>query len=86
MTWIELKSGKIKHWNFTRDQIQIDLSRRTQVKLWNLIGSLVCRRYSIELGNKIEWQRAEVNLPAEGNKLIKVHYILMLDDSGSMYG
>ena len=29
MTWIELKSGKLKHWNFKRDQIQVDLSRRT---------------------------------------------------------
>lgn len=86
MRWIELKNGKLKNWNFKQNQTQIDLARKTQIKLWNLIGSLVCKRYSRDCGNKIEWQRAELILPAEGNKLIKVHYILMLDESGSMHG
>ena len=83
MRWIELKNGKLKHWNFTKNQIQIDSSRLTQIKLWNLIGGLVCKRYSRECGYRIEWQRAERNIPQDG-KLIKVHYIMMLDDSGSM--
>ena len=86
MRWNELKNGKLKHWNFTKNQTQIDLARKTQIKLWNLIGSLVCKRYSRECGYKIEWQRAELALPPEGSKLIKVHYIMMLDDSTSMYG
>ena len=83
MRWIELKNGKLKHWNFTKNQTQVDSSRLIQIKLWNLIGSLVCKRYSSECGNKIEWQRAEQNLPQD-KKLIKVHYIMMLDNSWSM--
>ncbi len=55
MKWIELKNGKLKHWNFTKNQTQIDLARKTQIKLWNLIGNLVCKRYSRDYGNKIEW-------------------------------
>ena len=55
MKWIELKNGKLKQWNFTKNQTQIDLARKTQIKLWNLIGNLVCKRYSRDYGNKIEW-------------------------------
>jgi len=29
MRWFELKNGKLKNWNFEKDQTQIDLARRT---------------------------------------------------------
>jgi len=39
MRWIELKNGKLRNWNFQKDQTYVDLARKTQIKLWNLIGS-----------------------------------------------
>ena len=51
-----------------------------------MIGPEICNRYRNEFGYKIEFQRAEQDLVEEGNKLIKVHYIMMLDDSSSMFG
>ena len=51
-----------------------------------MLGPEICKRYKKGLGYEIEFQRAESVLAVEGIKFMKVHYIMMLDDSGSMLG
>ena len=55
------------------------------MKIWNNnIGSMRCKKLTLEIGKDVFYiPKQEVEL---GGILKTVHYILILDDSGSMEG
>jgi predicted RNA-binding protein with PUA domain len=80
MKWITFKD-KFKKWKFTTsNKHKLNLVRAKNVKIWNYLGNEICKYYLIE-------KKININFIKASNKPIsKIHYIVMLDRSGSMIG
>lgn len=81
--WVKFKIDKFPSWNFETSSLNIKENRLKNVKIWNLVGEKLCKLYKDIDRISIKYHRAENKPPV---KAPNVHYILMLDDSGSMCG
>ncbi|CAD8070845.1 unnamed protein product [Paramecium primaurelia] len=95
----ELETQNIKKWKeikqiyntwlfscLTKDEL--NLQKEKFMKIWNNnIGQMICKKLTEEIGKDIFYvPKQEVELGANSGNQKTAHYILMLDDSGSMYG
>eukprot|EP00347_Sterkiella_histriomuscorum_P023277 403335263 len=80
--WEQFKTMIIKKkWEYQSGNEAIkQIDRMRQVLLWNYIGQEICDKYKQEQNIEIRF------LPAAEKNFEKVHYVLLLDASGSMQG
>jgi hypothetical protein len=77
--WFEFKKTFPK-WVFTASNQKMNLVKSKNVKIWNYIGEQICNYYLKE-------KKVNINFVKATNKHVpKIHYILLLDRSGSMDG
>eukprot|EP00347_Sterkiella_histriomuscorum_P019938 403339726 len=82
MKWNHFKSIIIKKkWEYQSGSEAIkQIDKMRQVLLWNYIGQEICDKYKLDQNIEIRF------LPAAEKNFEKVHYVLLLDASGSMQG
>ncbi|CAD8108663.1 unnamed protein product [Paramecium sonneborni] len=87
-TWSQIK--QIYHtWQFKcLQKEQQQLLKEKYMKIWNNdIGKMICIQLSKKLGNEVYYTpKQEVELSKHQNYVGASHFILILDDSGSMQG
>jgi hypothetical protein len=68
------------------NEVEVQKNREKNVMIWNLIGKDLCKIYNENpLNIGILFKEAS-NEPFSNIEISKIHYIIMLDDSGSMEG
>ena len=87
INWEIFKLTKYPNWNFdSSNEEEVKKNREKNVMIWNLIGKNLCDIYNLPPQNiGILFKEATV-VPEIIFNIQKIHYIIMLDDSGSMTG
>jgi hypothetical protein len=80
----EEKWGQFKNtfpnWLFSTSKQKTDLVKIKNIKIWNYIGNEICNYYLSKKNITIHFVKAT------NKHVTKIHYILLLDRSGSMSG
>eukprot|EP00347_Sterkiella_histriomuscorum_P007511 403348639 len=82
--WTNFKQiPEFKNWKFSsNDQTQNVMNKNKYVSMWNYFGPLLCEIYRRKQSIDIKFIRAE----HVSRNFQEIHYILLLDTSGSMEG
>lgn len=85
MKWEKFKSDlrAQRKWDFTDKGGAKENDKLKNAKIWNKIGQFICEYYRGIDNIDIKFVEADAT-PNKKRKISKVHYILMLDNSGSM--
>ena len=85
MKWEKFKTHIYNelHWDIENKEGAKELIKLKNVKIWNKIGPFICEYYKAIQSIEIKFQKADASANNK-RKIEKAHYILMLDNSGSM--